>query len=319
MFGEQPPANARALLAAVVSGKEPGPSAIAMSFFQRWLGTPAWVPFVFDTTAGPPLPTSAYLFYFLQSLPGTGTPPVNASTALSPRYQPVPDPSTYPRVPWDITSYLATAAGRLQQGVWNDFTIAWANPGIGAGATSAWVKKWKVMEDIPDPSNPNARIPTAAVHCRVDALLYAQQGCWFVIPGAGFATVPEIDQAAGPPADNINQQIDTADERARARMLLRYNYDITVNGMITENFTAPVDVVREWTDKWSYPGSGPNGTLPSITYNFDSSVRAARDWDPGGAGVHTPPDVRRSTDSANLPRLPLLPVCPDLVYYGETM
>jgi len=329
MFGAQPPADARVLLAAIMCGKEPGPSAVSMSFYQRWLAAPGWVPYVFNSalvvpTPPPPTPPEAYIFYFLQ--PGAAA-AVNVSTALSPRYQPVPDATGSPSVPWDITSYLEPSGTQLRQGVWNDFAIAWANPGpgFGAGATSTWIRKWKILEDILlDPNDPtSARVPTPAVHCKVNALMYAERGCWFVIPGSGFATVQEIDQAVGPTGDNIDGVIDTADEQARARLFLRYNYDITVNGMVTENFAAPVDAVREWTDKWSYPNpkwaTDADDPLPSITYTFDSSIRAARDYGLGGAGVTGgTPDVLRSTDSANLPRMPLLPVSPDLVYYGET-
>jgi hypothetical protein len=325
MFGTQPPANTRVYLAAMVAGKEPGPSAISMSFYQRWLATPAWTPFYFPLTVGTPY--DQRLFYFLA--PGA-TPGANVSRRQTPTYQPVPDPSGTPSVPWDITSYLATSGGNLQPGVWNSLAITWANPGLGAVATNPWAKKWKLMEFLADTSTPPNLTPTSAVHCQVNAVMYAERGCWFVIPGAGFATVADLDRAAGPgdlvngtppnlTADNINGKIDTADERARARQYLRYNYDITVVGAITENFTAPTDVVREWTDKWAYPGTGPGGSQPSITYVFDSSVRAARDYGQGGAGATGATTVLRSTAAANLPRLPLLPVSPDLVYYGETM
>jgi hypothetical protein len=326
MFGEQPPAGATLRLAAVMCAKDPGPSAVSMSFYPGPVAaTPAWVPYVFDATQTNPTPPpallpAAYLFYFLQ--PGAAAAP-NVSTALSPRYQPIFDPSGNPTTPWSlIENYLVpdpNNAGRLQQGVWNDFVLSWANPNMGAGATSTWIKRWKIMEFHPDPNNAGLVIPAPAVHCHVNGVMYAEQGCWFVIPGANFMTAQEIDREVGPPQHTVNGRIDTAMERNRAVRQLRYNYDITVNGMITENFTAPVDVVRDWTDKWSYPGSGPSGSLPSIAYNFDSSVRAARDYGAGGAGVVGAGKLLRSTDSANLPRLPLLPVCPDLVYYGETM
>jgi hypothetical protein len=304
-FGAPPASNV--YLAAIASGDEPGPSAVAVSFQQAtaWSPTPPWLPYVF--------PGGTALFYFLPPgvlLPGAPVQTPNVSWSLTPEYQPLPDPSGVPAVPWNITPAISTAPG-----IRNNMAMAWANPVISAGATATWVKKWKIVESTSaDPTDLTAIQP--AVHCRVNAVMYAERGCWFVIPGDWFETAESIDAAV---ADDINGRINTPDEQARAAAYLRYNYDIVVNGAITECFTAPVDAVYEWTNKWAYPGSG--GSLPSIRYTFDSSVRAARDRGGAGStsGVLGAPIVRRSTDSANLPRLPLLPVSPDLVYYGESM
>jgi hypothetical protein len=177
-----------------------------------------------------------------------------------------------------------------------------------------------------DPTDLSAIVP--AVHARVNASIYAETGCWFVIPGTWFQTLESIDSALGPAeGDNINGRIDTPGEAAQARTYLRYNYDIVVRGSITENFTAPVDTVYEWTDKWAcntpVAGVGPDvdGSLQSITYIYEGSVRSARDRGGQGAlsGVFGTPLLRRSTESANLPSVPLLPVSSDLLYYGETM
>ena len=121
--------------------------------------------------------------------------------------------------------------------------------------------------------------------------------------------------------ENINGRIDTADEQARAGAYMRYNYEIIVNGSITENFTAPPDAVYEWTEKWAVSDQALGGGVMSITYRFDSATRASRDRGGAGevSGTLAAPLVGRSTPSANLPRIPNLPVSPDLVYFGEAM
>jgi hypothetical protein len=203
----------------------------------------------------------------------------------------------------------------------------WANPGLGAGATSPWVSKLKIVEsNSADPTDLTAVLP--AVHCRVNASIYAQGGCWFVIPGPYFESIESIDAAiGGGGAENLNGRIDTPDEIARAATYLRYNYDIVVRGSITENFTAPVEAVQEWTDKWAcnVAASTVDPSMPatrlSVRYQYDRSMREARDrGDPAAlSGSLAAPLLRRSTEAANLARVPCQPVSSDLVYYGETM
>jgi len=76
--------------------------------------------------------------------------------------------------------------------------------------------------------------------------------------------------------------------------------------------------VREWSDKWSYPvGTDGWGT---IRYEFDESLRRARDQAITTLGANSAERVAAavlSSEQANLPVLPALPVSPDLVFYGE--
>jgi hypothetical protein len=315
-FGATPAPNI--YLAGIVSGDDPGPAAIGMSLQRGW--SPAWLPFDFAQGFAAADPR----FYFVP--PGVAT-AANVSNALTPTYQPVPAAGGVLAMPWRL--YPAAAPNPPDYYVWNvagarnSLQMFWANPGLGAGATSPWVKKWKIVESTSaDPTDLAGIQP--AVHCRVNAVVYAERGCWFVIPGAWFETPESIDAALGPadlPGENINGLIDTPDEIARANTYLRYNYDITVRGSITENFTPPVDAVQEWVDKWACTATTPLGSRSTISYVFDGSLREARDRGDQGAtsGDLSSPLLHRSTDSANLPKLPCMPVSPDLLYYGETM
>ena len=113
---------------------------------------------------------------------------------------------------------------------------------------------------------------------------------------------------------------------ADAERFRRYNYDIEFTGTIVENFTAPLSAVRSWIDRTAYPATYTGGSLTqwgTVRYNFAEALRIARDQGPTSlAAVNTPPRAtavtyRPATAEANLPKLPLLPVSPDLIYYGE--
>ncbi len=298
-------------LAPILSGREPGPAALSMSVKRGWTGV--WQPFTFGGATDP--------LRFIFMPPGVAA-DVNISTALTPNYQPLPDPDASPTIPWDITPYVDMATGTL-----NTLQLQWANPAIGAGATVPWVKKWKLVQsDNPDP-NVIADTWIPGVDCVVCATMYAETGCWFIIPGDWFEPIESIDRALGPAdmpgVENINGRIDTDNERDRARAYARYNYWIRIFGSVTESFTAPPSAVREWTDKWAIwrtSGLMPGG-LNSVEYQGNFRARNARDRGDSGAanGTLGSPIPLRSTEAANLPLLPSLPVGDDLIYYGETM
>ncbi len=118
----------------------------------------------------------------------------------------------------------------------------------------------------------------------VSALVYAQRGPWFVVPGNLF----------DPAATGI----------PNAEEFRRYNQQIVFYGAIAEAHSAPASMVRRWSDYRGFPYThytknvgGTDYELPlwhSIRYVYDGSLASPRGF--------------------NLPRLPALPASPALIY-----
>jgi hypothetical protein len=119
----------------------------------------------------------------------------------------------------------------------------------------------------------------------IDALIYAQNGSWFVIPGAWF----NEDAAAG---------LDPSMEYPGYHEPL--NIRLSVYGAITENMPADLGSVADWTSKWGGPvGEGASGFL---AYRYDPLLR----W------------PRRETEArVGYLRFPNFPLTSDLVIWGE--
>ena len=200
-----------------------------------------------------------------------------------------------PHWPWSISSApgFNTAAGVLNAlEFWLPATAdiqAKNDDGVPPTPTGMvrnyWLKKFKLQEFA-------SGQPTGTIHAKINAVMYAQNGCFFFIPGRYFK-----------------------EDASEPRSYLRYNYDVEIRGAITENFHPAPAVVREWQEKWAYPDPITGG-WNSIRYVYDETLLAAR----------TQPlteldGVRRYATTAsrhsNTIKVPLLPASPDLLYYGE--
>ncbi|HUX16405.1 MAG TPA: hypothetical protein VMW52_08010, partial [Phycisphaerae bacterium] len=119
----------------------------------------------------------------------------------------------------------------------------------------------------------------------IDALIYAQNGSWFVIPGAWF----NEDVAAG---------LQPAMEYPGYHEPL--NIRLSVYGAITENMPADLGSVADWTSKWGGPvGEGASGFL---AYRYDPLLRYPR---------------RETEARVGYLRFPNFPLTSDLVIWGE--
>ncbi len=160
----------------------------------------------------------------------------------------------------------------------------------------------------------------------IQALCYAEEGSFFVIPGPWFNTnpedTPEREQQTGSrPAYIKNPEFPYYGEPLDIK--------ITVDGAISENLPAADGDVAEWMQHWgNIPktyGSSSQATIhpqEGITFLYDPHlgypvlpngkpfrVEADPYRGPGGAGSrgeHRP-----------LPATPKLPVSPDLIYVGR--
>jgi hypothetical protein len=266
------------------------------------------------------------------------------SFALSPTYEylmrPVDldgDGVPEPPQPWVLL-------GGLIPGPLNWHSIAFMPPAtvpdigtqLSGGARDYWLKKFKILELVDVDADPStAPEPIGALDIHVDALIYAQNGSWFVIPGEYFEPdaqplphdvdndgtpdllvggdldrdgdgVPDVDvDGDGSTATDADGDGVPDDFEYYARCFKRYGYRITITGAISENRPAGPDAARDWTDKWSYRDAGTGGAVrwAHIVYEFDDALRRTRDN----------PDLD-PTEQTNLCALPALPVSPDLLF-----
>ena len=126
---------------------------------------------------------------------------------------------------------------------------------------------------------------------RIEAMVYAQNGSWYVLPGPWFNENP-ADKVPGAQIANYPGPVYHEP----------LNLQIQFYGAITENMPAPPGDVAQWTSKWAGP-LGTNYTF--LTYEYDPFLRLPRTESPS-------PNVY-----ITLPRFPNLPLSPDLLVWGE--
>ncbi|MFW6437365.1 MAG: hypothetical protein ACOCZ7_00010 [Armatimonadota bacterium] len=286
-WGEPPVSETRNLVVRQTAG-DPGPSGMSLTLWDETSN---------DYTAydfgDPPAPMDENTFalvpedtIFWDTTTGTPyyPPQPYGVEAVEPQWAPYSDADAL--LPWDLAGYLVPDVG-----IKNALVLAHSDPQLGAGSTSYWLKRWKIAEYNADGN------PIGAINARVNASVFAERGCWYVLtPGYFDETLDARD-------------VDTdADDVMENR---RYNYRVTFVGTIAENFTASVEAAADWHDKMGYPEWDTTGDFAgwgTVNYEFDETLRTTR-FDSTVSDSINP--------AANLPRLPLLPVSPDLVYYGD--
>jgi len=145
---------------------------------------------------------------------------------------------------------------------------------------------------------------------RIEAIIYAQEGSFFVIPGYWLNPDPgDTDRAHRPPG--VDPRFPLYGEPADIR--------IVVDGAVSENLPASISDVEKWMMKWgripatigstnfdtAHPGEG-------ISFLYDDHVG----W-PLDDTNHQP--VRVDAYGRALPLTPKLPVSGSLVYFGDVM
>jgi len=129
--------------------------------------------------------------------------------------------------------------------------------------------------------------PADPLRVEIDALIYAQNGSWFIIPGSWFNEDPhELG------LDPTQQEYPGYHEPLNIR--------ISVRGAITENMPADLGSVADWTSKWGGPlGRGAEGFL---SYAYDPLLRWPR---------------RETQEQVGYLRFPNFPITSELVIWGE--
>ena len=124
---------------------------------------------------------------------------------------------------------------------------------------------------------------------RIEAMIYAQNGSWFVIPGPWFNEDPDGVETELQDYPGYHEPL---------------NIQISVYGAITENMPADLAAATEWTSKWGGPAlvDAEQEAFSFLTYEYDPLLRWPR-WEP--------------QSKTWAPRFPNLPVTPEMIIWGE--
>lgn len=205
-------------------------------------------------------------------------------------------------------------------------TVSWRPTNLGFSSTNDYVL---------------ARAAIVPHDIRIDAAVFAEEGCFFVIPGQWFNPNPndrrDTYQSLGAtPAERQQARLDAFGSFPETPFYGEPNdVKVTIVGSVAENMPPPISQQAEWLRKWGWiprehgatgeliPWSHvpqgfdiANGDLyvPNLTVVYDSALATARlnGFDDTLANPYIRVDNGRP-----LPPLPRLPVSPTLAYFGE--
>lgn len=180
---------------------------------------------------------------------------------------------------------------------------------------------------------------------RIEASIYAEEGSFFVIPGAWFNPNPNDNfqnwQAGGASNDerNLRRYQDFGTYPAMPFYGEPLDVRIQIIGAVSENMPVPISVQSEWMRKWSWipreqgssgvsiPEAHALGTdltvqnfVPNLTITYDPVLATGRQSGfANSSDIDDPnsPTIRADEFGRPLPPLPRLPVSPTLAYFGE--
>jgi len=207
----------------------------------------------------------------------------------------------------------------LEQQVWDiSDSGRYAPPGLplqGNGATNTIRFEWLEGSDYLLAASPT--MPTllvTGVDVQVDALIYAQRGSWFIIPGV-YYNDPDN------PMTDLEWPFPKPGEPLDVRLV--------VHGAIVENRPAPPEAQEEWIKHWRGSNLAYFTTDNTTPHLLDP---AAGTWDPAtwrwtdrraGIEYYYDATLQRPVcyweDARGryfTPRLPKLPVCPSVFSIG---
>lgn len=148
---------------------------------------------------------------------------------------------------------------------------------------------------------------------RIEAIIYAQEGSFFIIPGNWFNPNPADFEGANARPAGLNPEFPLFGQALDVRII--------IDGSVTENIPAAVSDVEEWMSKWGripefYGSSSEKTAHPGegLTFLYDDHVGwPLRDLNNPG----TP--IRYDAFGRALPLAPKLPVSGSLIYSGDVM
>ncbi|MCE5322471.1 hypothetical protein LLG46_04045 [bacterium] len=156
---------------------------------------------------------------------------------------------------------------------------------------------------------------------RIEAVIYAQDGSFFVIPGRWFNQNPSDTEA----------DYSSSTGRQGARDAFPFygqplDIRVIIDGAVSENMPAVVSDVTEWMSKWGtipdeYGSTGLATAHPGegLTILYDDHAawpyKSLRPW----TTTSSTSPIRRDSYGRTLPIAPRLPVCGSLIYFGDVM
>jgi hypothetical protein len=162
-----------------------------------------------------------------------------------------------------------------------------------------------------------SRTIVSPMDVRIEAVLYAQEGSFFVIPGE-WANGNKMDLRG----DNLNNSLRYQNpmqagwrlqDLANGRSSYPFHQEppdirVVINGAVAENMPASKEYQTAWAKHWGWtPKVRPDGSNSphggeGLVYTYDHNLRLP---------------IRRDRYNRPLPPMPALPVSPDLIFFGE--
>ncbi len=187
-----------------------------------------------------------------------------------------------------------------------------------------------------------ARLAIAPHDVRIEAVIYAEEGSFFVIPGPPFNPNPNDtrDNYASLGADDTERRLARLENFGTGPDCPFYNEPLDVRvqiiGAVSENMPPPINQQSEWLKRWGWiprflgatgnyiPGSHVPVTspvtdltstllVPNLIISYDPTLGTAK----VGNDPTNNPAVRTDAQGRTLPPIPRLPVSPTLAYFGE--
>jgi hypothetical protein len=173
-----------------------------------------------------------------------------------------------------------------------------------------------------------ARSAIQAQDVRIEAMIYAEEGSFYVIPGPSFNPNPEdtrfrFEQSLQAPQNLTREQANRERYRQFGSSPMAPFFDeplhvrVQILGSITENRPAPMSDQAVWLKRWGWMPAeiGSSGLVAGASILPNLELRHDPVLATGSFDGSTP--VRLDTSGRPLPPLPRLPVSPTLLFFGE--
>jgi type II secretory pathway pseudopilin PulG len=159
-----------------------------------------------------------------------------------------------------------------------------------------------------------SRVAIQPMDIRIEAILYAQEGSFFVIPGDWFN--PNPSDVPGNPRIGVRPMFPYFGQPLDVRVI--------IDGAIIENIPAAIGDVAQWMEKWgSIPRFYGSSQVPTahpgegLTILYDDHV--GWPYSDLRSGSRPKKPIRTDKFGRQLPIAPKLPVSGSLLYFGDVM